>query len=200
MDITQVDWNQRYLQNDAPWDTNAPSSELVRVLEECRIGPCRALDVGCGTGTNAVYLASRGFDVTAVDLAPLAIEAARRRAQAAGVACRFIEADTLNLPGLGPTFDFILDCGCFHIMRHINERAMIRVYERQLAPQGWLLVLAGNANEENPPEGGPPRVSEAELRQAFDGFDIVHLRPFRFDSVVGRDFHPLAWSLLVRRN
>jgi SAM-dependent methyltransferase len=200
MDSSGINWNQRYVQNDVPWDTNQPSSELVRVLHEYKIKPGRALDTGCGTGTNVVHLASQGFDATGVDLAPAAIEAARNRAAAAGVVCRFHTADVLNLPDLGPPFDFLFDRGCYHAVRRIDESGVIRALERQLSESGLMLVLAGNANEENAPQEGPPRVSEMELRSAFRPFEIVHLRAFRFDPVVGQDYRPLAWSLLVRRN
>src|SRR5262245_57667157 len=103
----ETNWNQRYLEKQTPWDTNQPSSELQRVLQEYQIAPGRALDLGCGTGTNAVYLASRGFDVTGIDFAPTAIEAAKVRAASAGTNVRFLTGDAFKLPDLGPPFDFI---------------------------------------------------------------------------------------------
>ena len=59
------DWHKRYSDKDTPWDSGQPSRELERILEEGWIKPCRVLELGCGTGTNAVYLAQRGFEVTA---------------------------------------------------------------------------------------------------------------------------------------
>jgi SAM-dependent methyltransferase len=193
------EWNQRYRDNNVPWNTNEPDSELKKVLEEYRISPGRALDAGCGTGTNSVYLASRGFDVTGFDFAPLAIEAAKKRVAAAKAKVQLLEADIFKLPDLGPPFQFILDRGCFHIVRKTDEAGAVRVFERLLAPDGHLLVLAGNANEENPPEQGPPRVTEAEMCSAFKSFEIIHLRPFLFDKVVGYDYRPLAWSMLLKK-
>ena len=70
MATTDRDWNARYLSGELPWDSGLPSRELQRVLEEQKIAPGRALELGCGTGTNAIELARRGFDVTAVNCAP----------------------------------------------------------------------------------------------------------------------------------
>jgi len=89
-------WEERYQKCDTPWETGQPSSELQRVLAEAAIQPCRALELGCGTGASAVWLAQQGFDVTAFDLSPLAIDRARQRANEAGVRVIFLVADVLK--------------------------------------------------------------------------------------------------------
>src|SRR5438128_12274807 len=94
-------WEERYRSGDTPWDTGRPSSELQRVITEERIGPGRAIELGCGSGTNAVWLAQQGFEVTAVDLSPLAISRGRERAASEGAKVRFLCADALNPPDLG---------------------------------------------------------------------------------------------------
>src|SRR6186713_2951459 len=101
-----IDWNDRYQDGNLPWDTGRPSSELQRVLSQNTIQPCRALDLGCGTGTNSVWLAQQGFQVTGVDLAPLAVEQAEKRARAAGVKLHFVVADVLHLSDLDGHFTF----------------------------------------------------------------------------------------------
>ena len=73
---TDRDWEQRYRDGETPWNSGLVSKELQRVLRERGIEPCRALELGCGVGTNAVFLAEQGFEVTAVDCAPLALERA----------------------------------------------------------------------------------------------------------------------------
>jgi SAM-dependent methyltransferase len=191
-----TDWDQRYLNRDTPWDTDRPASELLRIVEEQAITPCRTLEVACGTGTNAVHLAGAGFEVTAVDVSRTALARAGRRAAAAGVAVCFIQADVFDLPELGEPFPFILDVGGYHALRRINEARLVSIYERLLAPGGRMLILAGNARE--PLDPGPPTVSEQEIHAAFDGvFDIVQLREFRFDSTPDGHTHPLAWSILL---
>src|SRR3954465_10927550 len=80
-----IRWDERYEKGETPWETGQPSSELQRVVAEAPIRPCRAVELGCGTGASAVWLAEQGFDVSALDLSPFACERARRRADEAGV-------------------------------------------------------------------------------------------------------------------
>ena len=80
----QRSWNERYQSGDAPWDTGYPSTELIRTVKEEGIQPGRVIELGCGTGTNSIWLAQQGFEVTAVDISPLALEqesSKRRMAQ-----------------------------------------------------------------------------------------------------------------------
>src|SRR6516165_7586395 len=100
-------WDERFSKGKQPWDTGRPCRELQRVLEEARINPCRTLELGCGTGTNAVFLAEHGFDVTAVDVSQVALEKAGARASEAGVSIRFLQADVLEMPDLGGLFAFV---------------------------------------------------------------------------------------------
>jgi SAM-dependent methyltransferase len=95
-----------------PWE-QGPRDELVRLVESGRIRPCRALDLGCGTGANALYLAQRGFDVTGVDYAVAAIEKARRRAAAAGATVSLVVDDLTDPQRLSGVFDFLVDYGTF---------------------------------------------------------------------------------------
>src|SRR5438046_3594526 len=123
-------WDNRYREGDSPWDTGRPSSELQRLLQEENVRPCRALELGCGTGTNAVWLAQQGYDVTAVDLAPLALERAEVRAKAAGVKVRFVAADVLDPPDLGGPFPFFFDRGCYHVVRRVDVGRYLQTLER----------------------------------------------------------------------
>jgi SAM-dependent methyltransferase len=91
------DWQTHYESGTPPWETGQTSQELARVIAEQKIEPCRVIELGCGSGINAVWLAQQGFEVTALDFTPLAIEKARQRAAAAGVPVRFVQADVLNL-------------------------------------------------------------------------------------------------------
>jgi 2-polyprenyl-3-methyl-5-hydroxy-6-metoxy-1,4-benzoquinol methylase len=114
-------WEERYRSGDTPWDTGRPSSELQRVITKEQIRPCRAIELGCGTGTNAIWLAKQGFDVTAVDLSTLAISQAREHAAAEGAHVHFICADVLHLPELD-SYDFFFDRGCYHVVRSMFRR------------------------------------------------------------------------------
>jgi methyl halide transferase len=196
--VSAIDWNEHYQSGQPPWETGEPSSELGRVIAEEQIEPCRVIELGCGSGINAVWLAQQGFDVTAVDFNELAIERARRRAIDAGVTVRFEQADVLNLPDGWEPFPLFFDRGCYHAVRLIDVQSYIRSLSRVTAAAALGLLLAGNAKE--PQEPGPPVVSEEELHAELEpAFQIVRLREFRFDATEGEGTPPLAWSCLVRR-
>lgn len=198
-----IAWNERYRDGNLPWDTGRPSSELQRVLNENSIAPCRALDIGCGTGSSSVWLAQQGFDVTGLDVAPLAIERAKDRARAAGVQAKFLAADVLNLPdvnlsNLGEPFGFFFDRGCYHAVRRDAPNAYTPAVARLLSPGARGLVLAGNAREPHDP--GPPVVTEDEIRTELgQTFQILDLHEFRFDEAPGVPVRFLGWSCLVEK-
>lgn len=192
-------WDSRYREDRRPaWDTGQPSSELKRLVGEKVLRPCRVVELGCGTGVNAVYLAKQGFDVTAIDVAPTALGLAQQRATEDGVNVRWIQADVLVPPTLEP-FDLIFDRGCYHGVRRQNASRYVEVLEELCRPGGRVLILAGNANESGEPYG-PPRVDETELVDDFAAaFDFEQLREIRFDSADPDDQGALAWSVLLRR-
>jgi SAM-dependent methyltransferase len=192
-------WDAAYRDGRRPaWDTRRPSSELVRAVEKGELRPGRLVELGCGTGTNAVYLAGRDFEVTAIDLAPTALSIAEKKAREAGVAVRWILADVLAPPKLEP-FDCIYDRGCYHGVRKQNAAAYVESLRRLSKPGTLVLILAGNANEAQP-HYGPPRVKEEDIRADFaKHFEIVELREARFDTVDPNAKGALAWSVLLRR-
>jgi SAM-dependent methyltransferase len=103
-----------YLRGKPPWDTNLTPPELRALVEDEQFVPGRALDIGCGTGTNVIYLAQHGFDVTGIDFVPRAIARARTKAQRAQVSADLRVGDVLSQLALGTPFDLVLDIGCFH--------------------------------------------------------------------------------------
>jgi SAM-dependent methyltransferase len=202
MTETQHEWNQRYASGETPWDSGRPSAELCRILRAHQIAPCRALELGCGTGTNAVYLAQQGFDVTGIDIAPLAIEQARTKAAAARATVRFILGDVLQDLDLGPSYPLVFDRGLYHSVRRHNLAGFLKLIDRITHPGSLYLTLTGNANDKTPEDQGPPRVSARELCTELEpAFELIELREFRFDAVgtEGESFRPLAWSVLMRK-
>jgi SAM-dependent methyltransferase len=194
-------WDAAYRRGQAPWDTGRPSAELQRVVSEDGLMGGRALELGCGTGTNALWLAEQGFEVTALDFSAVAIEQARARAGEAGEAgtrVRFLVADVLEAPPVEGPFDFFFDRGCYHVVRQHDAEGYLRLLRLLTASGSRGLVIAGNARE---PTAGPPVVSEAELRDELGSlFRIERLREFRFDELAGGFGRPLAWSCLLSRD
>ncbi|MGA2605305.1 MAG: class I SAM-dependent methyltransferase [Verrucomicrobiia bacterium] len=191
-----VDFTDRYLRGETPWDSGKPSEELLRVLGAGTLTGKTVLEIGCGTGTNAVELARRGFVVTAVDIAEPAIRIARDKARGATVTVDFRVADVLT-DDLGGPYDILFDSGVYHCLRTIDLKRFQEFLRKSTRPGSWWLSLAGNAKEDTDP--GPPVVSEDEIRAELGPlFDVVELREFRFTTKKA-DFRPLAWSILMRR-
>jgi SAM-dependent methyltransferase len=190
------DWNEHYKQDFIPWDSPVPEPMLIQSVESGALPSGRALDVGCGTGTNAIWLAQHGYEVLGVDVAPLAIEKARARL-APGLSCRFSALDFLAEKPQGGPFQLVFDRGCFHVFDEPGDRAKFAAsVAAALAPDGVWLSLIGST--EGPPrQVGPPRRS---LRDVADAVE-PHLEILSVRSAEFRDLPDpaMAWISLSRR-
>ena len=180
-----------------PWDIGRPQREFVRLAERGEVSG-RVVDLGCGTGENAMMFAVRGSTVLGIDAAPLAIAKAKKKATERGSGAEFLVADALELPSLGRTFDVATDCGLFHTFsnseRNLFEQSLVGV----LRPGGKYFMLCFSDRE--PAEwGGPRRVRKDEIIGAFSsGWRVDSIRPARFEaSHLGDGGH--AWLATLTR-
>lgn len=121
-----------------PWDTGVSPPELLEFIWQHE--PGRAIDIGCGTGTNVITLARAGWSVTGIDFAPRAIKIARQKARQAGVRAELLVRDAATLQGVTGPFDLALDLGCFHGIPQAGQRKYLEQLDRVLTPKGfWLL-------------------------------------------------------------
>jgi SAM-dependent methyltransferase len=169
-------WDASYVHGPAPWDIGEPQPAIVRLAARGAFSGA-VLDAGCGTGENALHVASLGLHVLGIDVAPTAVAMAREQAAARGLDAEFALGDALHLDRLGRVFDTVLDCGLFHAFDRDERRAYVKSLARVTG--GTLFVLcfsdAGDAL-------GPHPVSAAELREAFAGWQIVSLAPERIHT------------------
>jgi len=189
-------WNVRYLFGTPPWDTGITPPELVEVVESGEVPPGRALDIGCGTGTNAIYLAQHGFDVVGVDVAWLAIRRARQKARRAGVTVAFYTGDALKLntpggPSVRGSFDFALDIGALHSLERSDRAAYAAMLHRVLRVGGLYMLYAWGPRE----MGGRLFGLTPEETKALLGDDF-RLRWMRGGEEGGS---PSYWYLFERR-
>ena len=179
-----------------PWDSQSPEPELLRVLDAGKMPGKSLLELGCGTGTNAIELARRGYQVKAVDFVEQPIEEAHAKAKKAKVRVEFLVGDVTKME-LGGPYDLLFDRGLYHHVRMSNLNGFQNMLQRVTRPGTRWLSLAGNAKEKS--EEGPPVVTETEIRSELgDLFEILELREFRFQTNQS-DFRPLAWSILLER-
>lgn len=179
-----------------PWDSGVPPPELVAVIDgERRLPPGRALDLGCGTGTTSIYMATRGWRVTGVDFVPRAISTARAKAAAARVDIELFDGDVTRLYQLpiDPGFNLIFDQGCFHSLPEGAQPAYARELSRMARPGAQYLLYAfgpqpGRRHRPFFPKG----VSPDEIRGRFPDFELLEARP-------GQDPFNSHWYTLRRR-
>jgi SAM-dependent methyltransferase len=140
----------------AVWRRPTPPADLVEMIEGPAPLPAgRALDLGCGTGTDTIYLAAHGWDVTGVDAVPKALTIARRDATAAGVSPRFVQGDVTRLHdlGVGGGYTLLLDFGCFHTLPEDRRAAYVTSVTRAAAPAATFLLFGFR----RPPKAAPMR-------------------------------------------
>jgi Methylase involved in ubiquinone/menaquinone biosynthesis len=173
-------WDRSYQDGSAErgWDIGAPQPAIV-ALADAGMLTSTVLDVGCGTGENSLLLASRGLSVTGVDWASAAIERARQKANDRGLDAVFEVADALALGRLGRRFPSVIDSGLFHVFEPDEAIRYAASVGSVTLPGGTLHVLCFSNSE--PDWGGPYRISEARLREAFaDGWRVESVEPSSF--------------------
>lgn len=188
-------WNESYASGQLPWDTGQPEPVLVEFVTSGAVTPGRALEIGAGTGTNAIWMAERGFDVLGIDVSPLAVERARTKMEGRTLRCRLAVWDILAAPPPDAPFQFVFDRGCFHVFDEADERERFAAHvAAALAPGGLWLSLIGST-EGKPREVGPPRRSAREVTLGIEpALEIVEMRSAEFHDRGAR-----AWFCLSRR-
>ncbi len=174
------EFSERYSTGDIPWDIGKPQSDFVSLFETGAITGS-VLDVGCGTGENALFLAERGLDVTGIDFVPQAIEKARAKSEKRGLKVRFEEGDALNMQLGGKKFDTVIDSGVFHVFSDADRPKYVANIASAIKPGGRLHILCWSNLE--PGDEGPRRVSPEELREAFSsGWEIRGISRTHFEA------------------
>ncbi|MBT8042545.1 MAG: class I SAM-dependent methyltransferase, partial [Pontiella sp.] len=156
--MSERNFEQMYREGDTPWDHGTHDFNLEEIIAQFGIRPCKILDLGCGTGSNSIWLAQQGFDVVGIDLSDTAIRQAQKKTGKAGMNCSFQSADFLEDDIKGAPFALVFDRGCLHSIPGSDDRARFagRV-AAMLDREGYWLSLIGNADEP-PREVGPPQM------------------------------------------
>lgn len=180
-----------------PWEIGRPQEDIVRLFERGGFKGL-VLDVGCGTGANAIFLASRGLDVLGIDRVPAAIEKAKANAAAAGSKAEFKAHDALDLGKLKKKFDTVLDCGLFHVFSDDDRARYIKSLEKAVKNKGHLHILC--FSDQEPGTDGPRRIGERELIELLNmkGWLVEEVAEARFET----NIHPdgaRAWLATFQR-
>lgn len=191
-------WDASYADGPAPWDIGGPQPAVIRLLSSGGFAGT-VLDAGCGTGENALHIASAGLRVLGADVAETAVAMAQAKAQARQIAAEFVFADALAFDRLARTFDTVLDCGLFHTFDIQERGAYVASLASATKPEAILYVLCFSNEGANV---GPHPVTREELRSAFDadaGWMVAGIEPVRLQTRFhGPDGAP-AWLATVKR-
>jgi SAM-dependent methyltransferase len=188
MGLAERLFERAYRRGRTPWDTGITPPEVVE--EVSSMEPGRALDLGCGTGTNVLWLVQRGWSAVGVDFSALAIESARRKADWTSGA-EFVEGDVTRLHELGVEgpFDLVLDIGCFHSVPTRRRDAYVREVVGVARPGARMMIYAFGGWLRWP---GSIATREPEIRRRFgDAFELERV-------VRGRHPAGSAWFYLRR--
>lgn len=172
---TSVEFFHDVYEGKPPWEIDTPQLAIVKLEQAGKIiGD--VLDIGCGTGCNAIYLAERGHHVTGFDLIPQAIEQANARLAGRPLPVRFLTASALKLPDLGQLFDTAIDAGVFHVF---NDKDRLRYSEnvhRCLKPGARLYLICFSEHQTG--TEGPRRMTQQDIRDSFtNGWKVESIEP-----------------------
>ena len=194
--MTGLPWDASYHGGPAPWDIGHPQPVVVRLASEGRFA-APVLDAGCGTGENAIHVASLGLPVLGVDVAETALAIARKKALDRGLSVEFAVADALQLHRLGRTFKTVLDCGLFHSF-DAEERSAYAASVASVTEHGGTLYVLCFSDES--PDRGPHPISPQDLSAAFDdtGWEVAAIEPERVQTCFHENGAP-AWLATMKR-
>ena len=191
-------WDASYLDGPAPWDLGQPQPAVLRLAAAGAFAGA-VLDAGCGTGENALHIASFGLHVLGVDVAQTALSIAREKAASRRVDADFVFSDGLHLDRLGRVFESVLDCGLFHTFDSNERRDYVASLASVTSRGGDLYVLCFSDAEAG--TCGPHPISQEELRAAFTrggGWSVASVSPDRIQTRFEADGVP-AWLAKIER-
>lgn len=193
-----ISFEERYQTGDTPWVHKGVDFNLVEAIEKLGLDSGRVLEIGCGTGDEAIWLAQQGFEVTGYDLSETAIEQARSKASSAEMQCTFCAGDFLEASIDSNRYAFAFDRGCLHSIPEGEGRAtFVQKVADGLTDQGLWLSLVGNADAP-PRDVGPPRLTAAELTALLEPcFEILSLKAGPFGGK--QEDPPKAWICLMKK-
>jgi len=184
----------------APWDIGRPQQAFLDLAGQIRGS---VLDAGCGTGDIALFLASRGNQVTGIDFLEEPIQRAKRKAVERGLSASFLVKDALSLKDWSERFDNVIDCGLFHVFSDEDRKKYVAGLATVLKSGGRLFLLC--FSDEEPGTQGPRRVTKREIVDAFaDGWKVESIEPRQIETIPVKDFSfseggPKAWFVTARR-
>jgi len=193
-----MSFQERYKTGNTPWEIHRPDYNLINTVQQVPIAPGRALDIGCGTGNNTIWLQQQGFHAIGIDRTELAIDRARKKAHEAKVDCTFHVLDFLKADIPAAPFDFAFDRGCFHhFLEYDKLDEFAEKVARVLKDDGLWLTLTGSSDYTRPGPGPPQLSARLIVNAAEPCFKILSLVASHFDT--DQPVPAKNWVCLMRK-
>jgi SAM-dependent methyltransferase len=195
--MTGLPWDASYHDGPAPWDIGQPQPAIVRLASEGKFDGA-VLDAGCGSGENALHVASLRLSVLGIDVAETALTIARAKAADRVIEVEFAAADALQLDRLGRMFKTVLDSGLFHTLDVDERTRYVASLASVMEHDGTLYVLCFS---DDGPDTGPHPISQHELRAAFNpsnGWNVASIESARIQTRYHNNGAP-AWLATIKR-
>ncbi len=205
-----LDWDYFYRQGTPSWDTGKPEPSFFEMLAKHKIKPCSVLEIGCGSGADACLIAAMKYDVTAIDVASMAIDRAHLLADKYHQQLRIVHGDVFPFSERSGTFDLVYDIGFYHYIRDHQLRKFLDLLWRITKSGSYYYTLCASAENALPefqiettahdplPKKAPPPVYEDEIRMELGRlFELIDIQPGYLQSRENIDYP--AWSCLFRR-
>jgi len=196
-----LSWDASYHDGPAPWDIGRPQPAVVRLASEGGFAGA-VLDAGCGTGENALHIASlkvpAGLSVLGVDVAETALAIARQKAAERGIEVEFAAADAFQLERLGRMFQTVLDCGLFHTFEGDERTRYVASLASVTEHGGTVYVLCFS---DDGPDTGPHPIRQEELKAAFNpssGWNVAAIKPEPIETRMHANGAP-GWLATIKR-
>ncbi len=176
-----------------PWDTGVTPPEVLDFLESSQ--PGRAMDLGCGTGTNLLTMAERGWDVAGIDLAWLSIWRSRRKLREAGFVGHVINGNVTGDYHFEAPFDFVLDMGCYHGLTQTERHIYHKKLTKRLKPGGTYMIYAHRKTVPDEDHG----ITDEDLAAFGEIMTLVWRKDSGEERPDGGGGRPATWARFQRK-
>jgi SAM-dependent methyltransferase len=193
--IYEQSYFDRRYSGTAPWDYDQPHAVIKELVQKKAING-RVLELGCGTGDDAIFLASEGFEVVGIDFSKLAIEKAKEKVRNKKLDVTLLKEDVFNITTNIGTFDTIIDCGLFHGLNENLKERYVKILSNLLNKTGIFYLLCFSSLM--PETFCPQRVSQGEIKGLFfNGWSIESIEKRGLEGAIGE---ALIWLATIKKN
>ena len=190
-------WDELYKLKSTPWDSGREEKILTDLIETGKIKKGLTLDIGCGQGTDSLYLKEKGFPVIGIDISLYGLRLAREKGKNKNIKIILCQGDALELPFISKSFDLINDRGCFHHINKKNRPDYCSEIYRILKPEGKILLRVFGENYFKSGGSGQP-LYKKEIKKIFEKFFYIS-EILDYKGMGNKWSVDMTWTLMYKK-